>query len=105
SKILQHRGYRVVEAADGLEALHVYKRRRDIDIVLLDLTMPELDGFETLAELRKLRADLKVILCSGYSSRDASTMDVDGFLAKPYRPAELLEMLAPLLPEHLRSPA
>ncbi|MEO1084114.1 MAG: response regulator, partial [Acidobacteriota bacterium] len=105
SKILQHRGYRVVEAADGLEALHVFKRRRDIDIVLLDLTMPELDGFETLAELRKLRADLKVILCSGYSSRDASTIDVEGFLAKPYRPAELLEMIAPLLPEHLRSPA
>ncbi|MEM1180018.1 MAG: response regulator [Acidobacteriota bacterium] len=102
AKILQHRGYRVVEAADGLEALHVFKRRRDIDIVLLDLTMPELDGFETLAELRKLESDIKVILCSGYSSRDATSIDVDGFLAKPYRPAELLNMIDPLLPEHLR---
>ena len=74
----------------------------NIACVLLDLTMPGLDGRETLARLRRLRPDLPVILTSGY---DATEVDATpsvprteaGFLAKPFRPQDLLDAIRSVL--------
>ena len=86
---LQRLGYGVLSAADGLEAVEVFQRHRaDIRCVLCDLAMPRMDGWETLAALRKLAPSLPVILASGYSE----TMAMEGehpelpqaFLSKPF---------------------
>jgi PAS domain S-box-containing protein len=92
--ILRRHGYRVLSAADGLEALEVFRQQRGgIDLVILDLSMPRLSGQETLKELRKLKPSVKVLISSGYSSDDelraVEREGVMGFVAKPYRPAEL----------------
>jgi PAS domain S-box-containing protein len=92
--ILERQGYRVFNAADGAEAVAIYRQRpSEIDLVILDLAMPRLSGPETLKELRKLNPAVQVLISSGYSSeedmRAVEREGVVGFVAKPYRPAEL----------------
>ena len=81
-------GFTVLDARDGVEAVEIFRRRRDeIRLVLCDLTMPRMDGWETLTALRQLSPDLPVILSSGYS--EAQVMEghhselPQAFLRKP----------------------
>ncbi len=85
---LERRGYSVLVAANGLEAVDLFKENAaHIDLVLLDLTMPVMGGEETLRCLRRIRADIQVILSSGYDEKEAarrfSGMPVSGFIQKP----------------------
>ncbi|HQH27333.1 MAG TPA: ATP-binding protein, partial [Oligoflexia bacterium] len=67
-KILRQAGYKVVTASDGHEALTRLKHAgMEIQLVILDLNMPEISGREILAEIRKLSSEMRVILSSGYS--------------------------------------
>ena len=60
-------GFTLLTARDGIEALEVFRQHReDICCVITDLTMPRMDGWETLAALRQLQPTLPVILASGY---------------------------------------
>ncbi|MEI6787760.1 MAG: response regulator [bacterium] len=86
---IERLGYRVVEAVDGFDAIEKFKQNQaDIRCVLMDLTMPQCDGYEALRELRKVDPAVKVILCSGYIKEDVlarfSDLNIDGFLHKPY---------------------
>ncbi len=92
--ILNRLGFEVISAADGAEAVAIFRERaEDIRLVLTDLTMPRLNGWETLKALRKIRPDIPAILASGYD--EASLMAEDHgekpqvFLSKPYRRDEL----------------
>ena len=93
-RVLTRAGCEVVVAADGREALARAGELGDaIDCVVLDLTMPEMDGKETFRALRRERVDLPVILSSGYSEAAVSGW-LEGeayteFLSKPYSPDEL----------------
>ena len=70
-RILESAKYRVLEASDGQEAIEVFRRDADsIDCVLLDLSMPKLDGEETFHELRKIREDARVVLSSGFTEQE-----------------------------------
>jgi PAS domain S-box-containing protein len=87
-------GFAVLEAKDGIEALEVFRRHRDrVRCVLSDLTMPRMDGWETLAALRRLAPGIPVILASGYDQAQVMVGDhperPQDFLSKPYRLAEL----------------
>jgi PAS domain S-box-containing protein len=100
--MLKMLGFEVITAADGVEAVEVFREHRDrVQCVLLDLTMPRMDGWETLAAIRKFRPNLPVILASGYN--EAQVMAgyhqerPQAFLHKPYRKAELLEALEAVL--------
>ncbi len=94
--ILEDFGYEVMIADDGLQALEIFEDHGEkIDLVLLDMTMPRLDGAETFRELRRMRPGLRVILSSGFDNE----MAVEGiteeagvsFIQKPYRPMDLIE--------------
>jgi nitrogen-specific signal transduction histidine kinase/CheY-like chemotaxis protein len=91
-RVLERLGFSVWTAADGEEALRIFGRRADeVRAVLLDATMPVLSGDETLRGLRAIRADVPILLSSGYTGSRQGARD-DGataFLQKPYRPAEL----------------
>lgn len=93
-RMLEHAKFNVLQAADGVEALAIFAAHPEIDVVLLDMTMPHMDGEETFRELRRLSADVRVVLTSGYNEQDATERFVGkglaGFIQKPYRPAELL---------------
>jgi two-component system, cell cycle sensor histidine kinase and response regulator CckA len=91
---VQRLGFQVVEAADGEEALRLFEKQADqIACVLLDLTMPRMDGVTAFQEMRRLCPEVKVILCSGYNEQDATqrfaAKGLAGFIQKPYRLEEL----------------
>jgi two-component system cell cycle sensor histidine kinase/response regulator CckA len=92
--MLKRLGFTVLEAKDGVDAVEVFQQYRDeIRLVLSDLTMPRMNGWETLTALRKLVPDIPVILASGYD--EARVMEGDHpewpqvFLGKPYKLKEL----------------
>jgi CheY-like chemotaxis protein len=99
--LLREEGYRVLVAADGREGLRVLREHgAAIDLVLLDLTMPGLGGEEALAEMRKLRPGVRVLLSSGYTQPDTGefpTENLAGFIQKPYGAEELRRKVASAL--------
>jgi len=102
--VLAEQGYDVITASGGHAALELVEARGgDIAVVLLDLTMPDIDGAETFHRLRALRDDLPVILCSGCTMDEAverlgeDQEHLAGFLHKPYAPRTLFARLHELL--------
>jgi PAS domain S-box-containing protein len=89
--ILELQGYRVLTAGDGREAIEIFsKKKEEIDLVILDLTMPQRSGGEVLIQLRQIDPKLKVILSSGHRTDSSSDFADVLFLPKPYRPDDLL---------------
>jgi signal transduction histidine kinase/CheY-like chemotaxis protein len=102
-RMLECIGFRVLTAPDGREAVEVYREHaEEIVCVLLDLTMPHLNGAEAFREIRLINPQVKVILCSGYNMLDATQRFVGeglaGFIQKPYNMAELREKMQQALP-------
>jgi CheY-like chemotaxis protein len=97
SKMLRKSGFDVLEAADGTAAIELLRARTsEIDVVLLDLTIPGASSADVVAEVMKLRPDLKVVLTSAYSSEVAAQIDapvVQGFVRKPFPFNDLLRAL------------
>jgi two-component system cell cycle sensor histidine kinase/response regulator CckA len=93
--ILSSIGYRVLEADGGHSAKELFRARaREIDLVLLDLAMPDMNGEQTLRELKKIRADIPVVLLTAYAEDEARLSSVRaqlaGFVAKPFAYDELI---------------
>jgi CheY-like chemotaxis protein len=93
--ILGEFGHTVLTAACGRDAIAMFAEAPDaVDVVLLDMTMPDMSGDEVLRELLRLRADVRVILQSGYTEHEVVERlpgaTVSGFLQKPYRATALL---------------
>ena len=102
--MLENAGFNVRTAIDGLEALEIFRKYQgDIVCVVLDLTMPNMDGEETLGELRRIQEDVKVILSSGYNEDDLRERLVEvgfaGFVKKPYTSDALIEQLRQIIEE------
>ncbi|MFO7885626.1 MAG: response regulator, partial [Desulfobacteraceae bacterium] len=96
--MLQRLGFSPITAASGPEAVAVFRRHQDrICCVITDLTMPDMDGWETLAALRKIQPDLPVILTSGHDQARAMNRDFPEkfqvFLHKPYALIQLKNAL------------
>lgn len=85
-KILEHCGFSVLVAADGIEALDVFRQRQhQIDCVLLDLRMPRMNGEETLVAMQAVKPDVKVVLASGDCDAGlAGRLNATEFVRKPY---------------------
>lgn len=101
-RMLERFGFSVLMACDGREALHVFEEHRDhIACVLLDLTMPHMDGEEAFRELRRIRPDIRIILSSGYNEQEVSQRflgkGLAGFIQKPYQLASLEQILKQVL--------
>jgi two-component system cell cycle sensor histidine kinase/response regulator CckA len=96
--VLERAGLRVLTAADGQEAVNVFtEHASEIHAVLLDLSMPGMDGAEVFRNISELVPDIRVLLCSGYNEQDVNTKlegrTPAGFLRKPYHPSELVDRL------------
>jgi len=87
---LSELGYFVMTAKDGIECVEIFRRNADkIDLVLLDMIMPNMNGVEAFNEMKKIKSDVKVLLMSGFS-QDEKTSEVLnngalGFVQKPVR--------------------
>ena len=100
--MLQNIGYTVILAANGLDCVEIYEKNPgQIDLVLLDMVMPELNGHEAFFKLKKLDPNVKVLLSSGYvneeDARDVLHAGAAGFLQKPYRMFDLAEKIRQIL--------
>jgi CheY-like chemotaxis protein len=104
-KALTLAGYRVLLARGGEEAIEVYKRNQnDIDLVVLDMTMPGMNGGKVFNRLREINPGVKVILSSGYSiDGEASQImarGCNGFIQKPFGIKELSQKIREVLDKH-----
>ncbi len=102
--MLQSLGLNTMSAVDGLNAVEVFlAHHRVIDLVLLDMTMPNMGGAEAFSELRRIDPSVKIILASGYSEVDVTSRfagkGVGGFLQKPFTLAKLKKVVKALLSE------
>jgi signal transduction histidine kinase len=96
--VLERAGMTVIIAADGDSAVETFRQRADeIRLLLVDLTMPGLDGREALEEMRKRRADVPAILMSGYSPMDLDRGSAQAFLQKPFTPDALRSIVKRVL--------
>ncbi|MCP4674047.1 MAG: response regulator [Deltaproteobacteria bacterium] len=92
-------GLKVTTAEDGREALKLFSRDPNrFDCVILDLTMPHMNGEETFLEMRRIRGDIRIVLSSGYSEHDLISrfkgQNLSGFIQKPYAVADIKETLS-----------
>lgn len=93
---LEKRGFSVLMASDGEEAVSVFKdNSSEIECVILDLKMPRMDGISAFREMRRIKPDIPVILTSGYTETEADGLfaeeGLDGFIQKPYQISDLIE--------------
>jgi hemerythrin-like metal-binding protein/PAS domain S-box-containing protein len=98
-------GFKVLEAQDGQEAIEVFETNREqICLILMDLTMPRMDGEEAFRALRRAGARVPIILSSGFSPEEAlqrfTGKGLAGFLQKPYRFQTLVDTVREALGEH-----
>lgn len=97
TQMLERHGFRVLLACDGQEALRVFQKNPRIDLVLLDLRMPRMDGFETCQALRVLDQEVPILMMSGHQDSALvagnAALGVQGFLQKPFRSRELRDLL------------
>ena len=97
-------GFDVKQAGSGQQALALVRSsQKPFDLVLLDLTMPGMDGYATFTALRQLRPAQRVVVFSGYSAQDARArfagQNLNGFLQKPFSTEALREILSQIHPE------
>ena len=102
SETLTDAGWNIITAADGEEGLQAFRQHTDaVSLIVLDLSMPGMDGAETLRRLRVLDPAVKVVLSSGYGEEDAmgrfEGLGLSGFLQKPYQWGVLKDTLESFL--------
>jgi len=100
-RLLEHAGIQVVTASNGTDAVRVFRQHADdIALVLMDLTMPEMDGEQAFHDIRAIRSDAIVVLSSGFSEADAVKRlrrhGLAGFVRKPYTRQVLLHEITRL---------
>lgn len=101
-RILSEAGFEIQTAQSGFECLDLFRKRpRHFDLILLDLSMPFMDGEETFARMRGINPDVVVLLSTGFIAEDRLDRMVSagmaGFLRKPHRPDELVAHVRSIL--------
>jgi len=96
-RILERDGHQVTLAERGQEAIDLYAARwRDLDVVVLDVTMPDIDGREVLRRMREVNPDVRAVLSSGYTVESDPSLSIAGtwVLEKPYTPDQVRVAIA-----------
>ena len=109
-KHLAAEGYRVLTAKDGAEAVQTYLRhRQEIDLVVLDLGLPKLNGWEAYKMMKGADPNVKAIFATGFISPEIEahleTEDSSAVITKPYSPSEMRKKIATVLHKSTGSPA
>jgi CheY-like chemotaxis protein len=107
-QFLKKLGYEVVIKTNSLEALRLFESQPDsFDLVITDMTMPNLTGTQLAEKMLKIKPDLPVILCTGFSARiDEKRIDkmgIKGYLTKPIIKKELAVTIKKVLQENRRN--
>jgi CheY-like chemotaxis protein len=99
--VLTYRGYTVVEAVDGRDAVNQYREKGPFDLLILDLNMPRLDGRRALQQLRAQTPDVRALALTGSPVEESAVADpnarFDGHLTKPFHNSELVKLVRRVL--------
>lgn len=98
NRVLSDAGFEISTAQSGFDCLDQFRRRpHGFSLILLDLTMPFMDGEETFRRLKEIRSDIPVLLCTGFIQQERldrlRTSGLAGFLRKPVPPDEIIAMV------------
>jgi signal transduction histidine kinase len=97
SEIIKRTGAKVIEAKNGLQAVTAVEQSPEINLILMDLLMPEVDGYMATKQIKKIRPSLPVIAQTAYTlmreKEKSLEAGCDGYITKPYDPPELLELI------------
>ena len=101
-EIMEMHGFNVYTAGNGRDGVEVFQRYRDeIDLVVLDMVMPVMDGKAAFIEITKIKPDQKVFIISGYSSRedleDILKRGAIGYMRKPFQVNEIISKIKEIL--------
>jgi len=101
-RVLTDEGYRVITARDGFQAIDIYRRLKDqIELIILDFTMPVMDGSDVFEELLQINPNVPVVLSSGFAEqerlRSMLARGLRGFIPKPYTQQKLLTQIRSVL--------
>ena len=107
--MLKTLGYTVITAQDGSSALDLYRQKQEaIDLIILDMVMPDIGGGEVFDELKKINPGVKVLLSSGYSLNGQASRIIDrgcdGFIQKPFTLHDISRQLRAILKSGRKSP-
>ena len=106
-KYAEFEGHTVTEAADGMEAVHLC-RSQSFDLIIMDIMMPELDGFSACREIRKI-SQTPIIMLSArgeeYDKINGFELGVDDYVVKPFSPKELMLRIEAVMKRVRRTPA
>lgn len=96
--LLESLGYSVTAKSNGIEALELFKERPDdFDLILSDITMPDITGDKLAMEVMKIRPDIPIVLCTGYSKlmskEDALKLGIRAFIHKPFTLKDLAQTI------------
>ena len=103
-KMLERLGLQVLTTTSALEVVEIFQKQSDhIDCVFIDLTMPQMDGVELFHKLKQIKADIPVIISSGYSEDQTmerfKNIQPEGFIHKPYRLRQLAVQMEMIMGE------
>ncbi len=109
TSMLERLGYKVTVRISGYDALEAFRSLADrIDLLIADLTMPQLTGLQLYREIKKIRPDIKVIICTGFSeqldSDKSRVIGIEGFLNKPVVMADLAHCVRRVLDQRSTPP-
>ncbi|PKM46293.1 MAG: two-component system response regulator [Firmicutes bacterium HGW-Firmicutes-8] len=96
AKLLTENGYSVDEAENGQDAVEKYQKIKP-DLVLMDITMPVMDGLTAVAEIKKIDPEAKIVMCSALGQQNtvmsAIKAGAKDFIIKPYQPEKILSTI------------
>ena len=96
-KIMEISGFTVLHAVNGIQAVEFVKNIDDIDIILMDIRMPGIDGYEATKQIKQLKPDLPIIVQTAYALNEENTkilsMGCDDYISKPIEISKLKKMI------------
>ena len=101
--LLEHLGYNVIQAENGMEALTILEKNPDIQLAIVDFAMPQMSGIQTIRAIRKINPNIRIILSSGFADQERAVTPNSGIQAFLQKPVQL-ESLAETLEMVLKNP-
>ncbi|HAY38637.1 MAG TPA: hybrid sensor histidine kinase/response regulator [Desulfobacteraceae bacterium] len=104
--MLERLGYQVISRLNGVKALEIFQKASEtFDLVITDQTMPKMTGMELIGELRLIRPDIPIILCTGFNEKitedNTRHLEIGALIGKPVRIAEIAEIIREVLDRKL----
>ncbi|MCK5822971.1 MAG: response regulator [Bacteroidales bacterium] len=96
-KILQDTNVKILRAVNGKEAIDIYKNNQDIDLILMDIRMPEVDGFDATKEIKKINKNVPIIVETAYNIENGKILGkesgCDEYIVKPININKLIAVI------------